>query len=998
MVVVTVEELGLERSWSDAELGLVERHKSTAIMGFLQESAVAADRRKNKAEISTVEEWEQHTAAFTKAKVRHRTYVSAQDEFAASPTALSTRSGGASPMADDHAMMRMRLEREEHAREAAVAAFARSDSNRSRIHKAFSESILDGDLSSADSTGQLPSEERDRRTDLVIRQLSAAVAAAEAGGGGAEACGLRLHRAIARAHCGQYAAAMVDVRQVLRVEPSNFAALGLRAKLVRHTSYRREQRESEHQVSRHRQTPIQQRGLSREALLRPHSPGLTYRPDSLAHGRHISLDPAAKSRSNTARKNARRSRRSASHGRGGAQHDPRHGLAPYGPAAEARALHAFLAKTSTSTGAHDGPHELATFRLRSVELRRDRPYPQFWRQAKPSVAVGWIGDGQEQEAEPQPRQPAVLDPSHWDYVIPRVADLLKDEPDKEALRAAILRALPLLLQTFEYYAHLSTTSPAVHNMSPYQRQKLAEDGAPGYGKVRPKLVHHKMAAMQAMTAAADIGLKATHADGGAEADGGVRAVRVANSLRSLSSIWRTTEDEEDGRGQGSSDSIGGGGGGSVSGARVASGRQQKRKQRKADRSVGALPSASSAAALSVDTSIDGGRHASRDGTGGGSGDDDEDDGDGNTGGANRSSPMPLSRLSGSSSAMICSASAFAAFAPAATAARPKVKAAGGPAGSWPFDRPDWLVTSRQVRLLAFDCQLLHHTRASQADLGRLLWFSSREVDTAAPLPGGEDAVDAELGEMLQEEEEEQPERDAHSHRSRRDLTKGKLRPLQQGGVAAQPLRRHNSRDSHYMSSTMSQDSEQTNDSEQAHTGGQHTGGQQQLSRIDVNNPHELGNEAHIYEYLEFLIRLACHLYRHRTAAAAATAKPPAGDGGGSLEKPRWRPPPKALELGMAELPPAVAAISTSEEHEEGGVHGAQTLPGSVRPKFAAASATTNHSTVATQNLFAIGCPLSNRSWDVFFAVAGVLRPVGNRASATALLLARGSAQVPVAAG
>ena len=237
MVVITPTELGLARTWSDAELGLVGRRAPSGPDG---DAAAAGEpggwgeRRYRSA--ASIESWEQHTAKF-RTRIKRRTYASAKDEFA------DIRPGG-SPKhdpADDNAMMRRRLEREESDREAAMTAVSRSDSNRSRIHAVFSGSMLgdsDGEAAVAQSFG---SDERRRRIKSVIRQLSVKIHAAEDEGRHADGCGLRLHRAIARTHCGQHTAAQVDVNHVLRNQPLNSTALSLRSKLVRHTSSRREQ-------------------------------------------------------------------------------------------------------------------------------------------------------------------------------------------------------------------------------------------------------------------------------------------------------------------------------------------------------------------------------------------------------------------------------------------------------------------------------------------------------------------------------------------------------------------------------------------------------------------------------------------------------------------------------------------------------------------------------------------------------------------------------------
>ena len=110
--------------------------------------------------------------------------------------------------------------------------------------------------------------------------------------------------------------------------------------------------------------------------------------------------------------------------------------------------------------------------------------------------------------------------------------------DADAARGCLPRPLSAVIQSdpggVTVFNSNMLTPPGLQ--SPYQRQK-GPDNVPGYARAKPKLVHHKMAAMEAMAAASNISLMRTHA--------APPLARVEQSLRSLSSVWHTGEEEDD---------------------------------------------------------------------------------------------------------------------------------------------------------------------------------------------------------------------------------------------------------------------------------------------------------------------------------------------------------------------------------------------------------------------------------------------------------------------
>ena len=96
-------------------------------------------------------------------------------------------------------------------------------------------------------------------------------------------------------------------------------------------------------------------------------------------------------------------------------------------------------------------------------MRVDRPYPEWWHKRK-EFATGT-------RAEPV----AVPDaPSHWDYVMKRIDDILVDQDDTNRTRALLFEYMDTLLSIFGYCAglrHLSLPISAVlllrHCLSSY---------------------------------------------------------------------------------------------------------------------------------------------------------------------------------------------------------------------------------------------------------------------------------------------------------------------------------------------------------------------------------------------------------------------------------------------------------------------------------------------------------------------------------------------------
>ena len=125
------------------------------------------------------------------------------------------------------------------------------------------------------------------------------------------------------------------------------------------------------------------------------------------------------------------------------------------------ALKSELGRQSSATR----PHLVEEFRSSRDNVARDRPYAQFWRSVKFSSAVfsPWTaldephGSSSLSTLEPtagggKPGEPS---PSHWDYVMGRVGDILVDELDARATRRRLLRMIEMLTHVFAYYTRLS---------------------------------------------------------------------------------------------------------------------------------------------------------------------------------------------------------------------------------------------------------------------------------------------------------------------------------------------------------------------------------------------------------------------------------------------------------------------------------------------------------------------------------------------------------------
>eukprot|EP01052_Picozoa_sp_SAG31_P000431 SAG31_NODE_13_length_37961_cov_21.751307_10_plen_844_part_00 len=710
MVFISTAQLGLTSSWSDLEVGRITRSSIGDVCDIAVDLYTTLERERIQRAERGIEAWERRTAE-VRQKIKRRIYVDAQDEYGSSPSRRKEEQS-------KQKSMQFRMQKHQAEYEAAVAAVSQADSNRMRMRSVFAESALLGA-----QTEPINKKQRALKAKKLIRPLSDKIVAAEAAGRHKYASGLRLHRAIARAHCGQFAAAQVDVKMVLQLAPQNTAALSLQAKLVRHTSAEREATHRLKCMAVHGQTSQpRMRGLEPAQLLRSHSPGLMYRPDALAYGRFLGSGRDDDVQGFTSL--------GATAARGHDVHEEHRNsaiLAPYGPAAEARALHAVLNNT-VSTSSADTPSNLQKFRLCRSDISRNRQFPEFWRPVKPSAALSDDADKQLPSAQVQ----STAKPSHWDHVIPRVADLLLDDEDKEALRHALQRTLPMILQTFEYYAHLALTSPVQRDLSSYQRTKESTT-APGYGKVKPKLVHHKMAAMAAISAAANIGVKTTHGVGKQtleepSTDSDSRSpsnrdelwrrsnlleeqqrARVKTSFLSLSSVWNMANDDV----QESSLVVTT----QLNGHKTGSPTTAKSKLRSDSN-----PNIDLIAKLTQEEVQS-----------------DEDDEANNF--SDDDVQQSITQSMRYQSIVTESTNVNREMTEGSSTAA-DLRLVGGETrkddshesrvgvlkGTWTYDRPDWLITLGQLRLLAIDCRLqLAPLRCSQADLGRMLWFSSREV-------------------------------------------------------------------------------------------------------------------------------------------------------------------------------------------------------------------------------------------------------------------------------
>eukprot|EP01050_Picozoa_sp_SAG11_P012471 SAG11_NODE_1386_length_5067_cov_1.750403_4_plen_453_part_00 len=428
MVLVTPSELGLQSPWSDTELGRVPRVATPS-----GKSNLAADDNgaRGSRRLGSIGAWEEHNATLRKT-LRRRTYVSAADEYGPR-LGRSSRPSSESSATSMHNAKPMPLS-------SLSQRFNSTDFNTSDflgpLALVNTSAMGAGNLSVyaqqlIEESATMEPQRKDRRLRKFVQQLSRMMEEAEREERLPESCSLRLHRAVARAHLGQFGAAQVDVQQVLHMQPHNVSALRLRSKLVPHTAA---QRAAALATAQHAsaaapaQHALSVRGASRVRQQRPsplqagrsgggYSYGAGAAPPS-AVGMDGPLHNAVQTQ--------------------GGQH---HGSATTqrpSEASEAWAIAAQLGPQPVNAAA------LSALRLRSVELRRNRPYPEFWRSVKETSGTLSVWQPPEaeravlQEAEMaadgklrEGRGPPVLEPTHWDYLIPRVHELLLDDRDKE---------------------------------------------------------------------------------------------------------------------------------------------------------------------------------------------------------------------------------------------------------------------------------------------------------------------------------------------------------------------------------------------------------------------------------------------------------------------------------------------------------------------------------------------------------------------------------------
>jgi hypothetical protein len=378
------------------------------------------------------------------------------------------------------------------------------------------------------------------------------------------------------------------------------------------------------------------------------------------------------------------------------------------------------------------------FTSEMTDLRRERPYAQFWRSVKPEQgALSAWRDGQA-EAEPAiASQVYELPPSHWDYVIPRVADLLLGEADKQALRKALHRALPLLLQTFRYYTHLSTLAD-IHGAAQGHRGSR-------YQRMLPLLVRTRLMEAGAMSAAAAVGVAGAHASVGIAGSAASRRQRRVTSLAALwvhsdtaglganveevpavssvpyetnvvtssGGIVRTTHKGGTGRhfscrGLVLEDDVLEQQGHAESEPELELKLEPELESKPEPQSE---PQSEDAGVDSVDETMGGGD----DGVSGCSDIDRTSDSDGDSGSeVSAEVGIEAERLEAE----------HAVEARLRLQAEEQVEPESTGFSTVPVDRPEWLITLGQVRVLAIDCRLLchnHRHRCSLADLGRLFW-------------------------------------------------------------------------------------------------------------------------------------------------------------------------------------------------------------------------------------------------------------------------------------
>ena len=240
------------------------------------------------------------------------------------------------------------------------------------------------------------------------------VDAASSGQPAARYTGPLLVRAAANAKLRQFDAALLDVVEVLKIQPEHPAALAMQPTLLAHLQQQR-----------------QAAACDRSVTARP----MPARPMT-ADGRGAPSDgPALRGTGGAAKRCGK--------------HIP-----------IARAFGAQLGSRSATAS----PLLKAAFSTGVGAVQRDRPYASFWRSVKPSSAALSQWRARPRDTSPPESGAANTDEdggvpaaSHWDYVVARVGDLLKDdEQDRQALRRRLLRNIELLSQVFEIYSRLGT--------------------------------------------------------------------------------------------------------------------------------------------------------------------------------------------------------------------------------------------------------------------------------------------------------------------------------------------------------------------------------------------------------------------------------------------------------------------------------------------------------------------------------------------------------------